>query len=111
MIAARQKDPTLTELLLDAGADPNATDRNGRNAAWHAADAGAGQSIAVLHRFGTDLQESDNNGDTPLHRAALRGYTTVVNALAAVAELGDEANENGLSPRCSSARSVVMCLD
>ena len=58
--------PNLTGLLLDAGADPNATDSLG-NAALH--KARRLESIVPLVESGrTDINQRADDGQTPLHR-------------------------------------------
>ncbi|KAK9507566.1 hypothetical protein O3M35_007393 [Rhynocoris fuscipes] len=39
------------------------------------------QAIATLIYFGANLNEKDLKGDTSLHKAALTGYTPVINLL------------------------------
>lgn len=97
MLAASQKHNAMLEGLLDAGSNIDEFDVNGRNAGWYAADAGSVQNIALLGNAGADLKFADKFGDTPLHRAATRGYAGTVRALSGVGALTDDQNEKGLS--------------
>ncbi len=90
-------DNAMLEALLDAGSNIDEFDAKGRNAGWYAADAGSVQNIALLGNAGADLKLADNFGDTPLHRAATRGYAGTVRALSGVGALTDDQNEKGLS--------------
>jgi len=88
--ASSRMDPEVITLLVQAGADLNATDDGGRTP-LHAA---AGEShnpalIGMLVEAGADIDGRDHGGRTPLHEAAAQGWqpATVVALLAAGADL------------------------
>lgn len=72
----------LMEILLQAGADPNITDKKGQTVLHHAAASSVGMDhgtkiIALMAMYKADINVQDNMGDTPLHIAGdncLRGY-------------------------------------
>lgn len=98
MLAAAQKKDSMLRALLDAGGDANAVDAHGRNGGWYAADAGSVQNILLISGAGADFARADEFGDTALHRAAARGYSSAVKTLSDIAALNDTPNKQGLSP-------------
>ncbi|KAK9507565.1 hypothetical protein O3M35_007393 [Rhynocoris fuscipes] len=79
--------PTITYFLLKAGADPNFLCNLDLSlpllgmAVLGAHSRPQLQAIATLIYFGANLNEKDLKGDTSLHKAALTGYTPVINLL------------------------------
>ena len=67
--AQRERYTQVAEVLLSAGADPNARDADGFVAAHYAARYGNGALIRLLHARGADLDALDGQGLTPLHHA------------------------------------------
>ena len=68
--------PGLTDLLLpllDAGADPNAADRNGGHPLHLAARAGRADAVAMLADYRADTYRKDRGGKTALQHAAEGG--------------------------------------
>ncbi len=57
-------------LLLDAGADPAARDRDGRTALFMAAVRGSEAAVGMLLETGVASTTATRYGDTPLHAAA-----------------------------------------
>ncbi len=83
--AARHDLPTM-ELLLDAGADPNAiAPRSHGIAPIHGAalhpGAAAADAVALLHSWGADPDAADKGGVTALHMAVRARHLDVVAAL------------------------------
>ena len=60
------------ERLLEAGADPNAADRNGRTAVFAAADSGNHDVLELLAGRGARLDARDESGRTALFEASRR---------------------------------------
>lgn len=81
MIAAGAGDPSLTERLLAAGADPNARNANGGTALMYAVTGG---NVAVVRRLlatGTNVNAQSNNGWNALMLAAAKGLPEIASAL------------------------------
>lgn len=64
-------------VLLDAGADVNALDRNGRTPLHDALEFGNLEVIAALVEAGADPTFKDKNGSTPRSCAKAYGHTAV----------------------------------
>jgi ankyrin repeat protein len=110
--AAKAADAPVIRLLLDKGADPKATTRNGVNAIMMAANVAAREedmtgrsktqqdiieSVKLLLAAGTDLHGADNTGRTALHGAAIWGLTDVVKFLVANGGKLDTPDKRGLT--------------
>ena len=67
----------MTSLLLDAGAEVAAADKDGAQAVHHAAGAGHDGAVARLCAAGAKLDAASGAG-TPLHWAAGAGRAVVV---------------------------------
>jgi ankyrin repeat protein len=109
MRAAQSADVAMMELLVDRGANPRLTQKNGTTALMLAAagrtagedeEGAAGdqngtvQAIDMCLRHGLDVHAKAANGDTALHRAVANG------AVAAVTRL----IERGADPMAKNAR-------
>ena len=68
----------ITRLLLDAGANPNHQDAEGRSALHYAK---YGEVIELLIERGAIVNLQDNKGQTALHRAAQQNNSAAVTAL------------------------------
>ena len=75
--AVRRSDTTSTELLLEAGADPDTRDENDNPVVFEAAKVlkiddlrPAAQIVKLLHKHGANLKARDNSQSTLLHVAA-----------------------------------------
>ena len=91
--AARTGDATVMRLLLEKGADPKLTTRDGNNALMIAAGVGyrdkntrgteaeALEALKVAIGAGLDLKLANRQGETALHGAASRGADTIVQYL------------------------------
>jgi ankyrin repeat protein len=62
--------PTVTNILLEAGADANAADREGETALMKASGHGVKESVKVLIEHHADVNRKDLNGRTALMHAA-----------------------------------------
>lgn len=65
MVAVHRCSNNVIEALLKAGADPNVTDSQGRNALHHAAMHADSERFALLERLGGDIEAGDTNGLSP----------------------------------------------
>jgi len=91
--AARSGDAAVMRLLLEKGADPKLTTRDGNNALMIAAGEGyrdkntrgteaeALEALKVAIGAGLDLKLANRQGETALHGAASRGADTIVQYL------------------------------
>lgn len=74
----------LTQILLDAGANPHAVDREGFGPMHWAAFVGGTARLRLLQEGGGDVNlPSAKLGDTPLHRACRAGHADTIAALVA----------------------------
>ncbi|MEQ2300734.1 hypothetical protein AMECASPLE_028877 [Ameca splendens] len=72
----------LVKALLDAGGDPNVSDRVQQLTVIHdAAREGFLDSVRVLIDHGADVNHVDQKGNLPLHLAAREGHLEVVKLL------------------------------
>ena len=91
--AARSGDAAAMRLLLEKGADPKLTTRDGNNALMIAAGEGyrdkntrgteaeALEALKVAMAAGLDVKQTNRAGETALHGAASRGADTIVQYL------------------------------
>ena len=63
-------DPTVTSILLEAGSDPNAADREGETAMMKASGRGVKETVKVLIEHHADMNRKDVKGWTALMHAA-----------------------------------------
>jgi ankyrin repeat protein len=110
--AAKSADVPVITLLLERGANPKATTRNGVSAILMAANVAAREedmtgrnktpkeiieSIKLLQSAGGDVRVSDTQGRTAMHGAALWGLTDVVRFL----------HENGVDVNARDKRGLT----
>lgn len=93
MRAARAGDAAVMRLLLEKGADPKLTTKDGNTALMFAAGVGyrdkntrgseseALEALKVAMGAGLDIHQANARGETPLHGAALRGADTIAQFL------------------------------
>lgn len=96
--AARAGAARCSTVLLERGAQPNALNK-ARRAPLHLAaevDAeGQGAVIALLAKYGADLNAQDRKGRTPLHRATYEGRVEAAEALLEVGADPSVRNKTG----------------
>jgi ankyrin repeat protein len=93
MRAARSGDAAMMRLLLEAGADPKLTTKDGNNALLFAAGVGyrdkntkgseseALEALKITMEAALDVKQANSKGETALHGAAARGADTIVQFL------------------------------
>jgi ankyrin repeat protein len=118
MRAARSGDAASMRILLDAGADPKLTTKEGTNALEFAAGVGyrdkntkgteaeALEALKLCVDRGMDINLANSRGETAVHGAASRGADTIVKYLA---EHG--ANLNAKTGRGFTPLDVAMGKD
>ena len=83
--AAAKGSLKVVELLLAAGADPNAVNRYGLTALWRAVEKGHEQVVAVLLKAGANPdvggEKASRFRDKPLIVAKKKGHTKIVKLL------------------------------
>ena len=110
MRAARAGDSAVMRLLLDKGADPKLTTKDGNTALMFAAGVGyrdkntrgseseALEALKVALGQGFDLNQANAKGETALHGAALRGADTIVQFLVEHGAKLDAKTKQGFTP-------------
>jgi uncharacterized protein len=110
MRAARSGDHAALRILLDHGADPKLTTKDGNTAFLFAAGVGyrdkntrgsesdALEGLKALRALGLDLNQVNAKGETALHGAAGRGADTIVKYLIDQGAQLNAPTERGLTP-------------
>lgn len=110
MRAARGGDATVMRALLEKGADPKLTTKEGTNALMFAAGVGyrdkntrgsesdALEGLKVALDSGLDLNQANTKGETALHGAALRGADSIVQFLVDHGAKLDIKTKQGFTP-------------
>ncbi len=111
--AAKAGDTVVMALLIEKGADPKLTTRNGINAIMAAAGLGTKEedtigrkktekeaidSIDLCLNTGVDVNAVDSRGQTALHGAAQKGWDQVVQYLADRGAKVNVKDKKGLTP-------------
>jgi ankyrin repeat protein len=110
MRAARAGDAAVMRLLLDKGADPKLTTKDGNTALMLAAGVGyrdkntkgteaeALEAVNVAIAAGLDIQQKNNRDETPLHGAAFRGADTIAQFLIDKGAALNPVSRQGFTP-------------
>ncbi len=110
MRAARSGDATAMRILLQAGADPKLTTKDGNNALLFAAgigyrdkqtkgsDSEALEAVKLCMDQGLDINQANAKGETVLHGAANRGSDVLVKFLVEHGAKLDAKSKPGFTP-------------
>src|SRR5208337_3073653 len=110
MRAARSGDATAMRILLQAGADPKLTTKDGNNALLFAAGIGyrdkqtkgsdddALEALKLCMDQGLDINQANSKGETALHGAANRGSDVLVKFLVEHGAKMDAKSKAGFTP-------------
>lgn len=98
VVAVRAGDERKVASLLSAGADPDATDADGRTALMAAVLLGRADVVGTLLDAGADPDAADAAGSTPLHVAARFGMDSVAARLVAARADVDARDRAGRTP-------------
>lgn len=96
--AAGTNNPEEVERLLQAGADPNFTDKLLRSPLHLAACRGYTEVVKILIQYGANPNIKDKLGNTPLHLAACTSNISVVTALLGAGTDVSSNDKNGRTP-------------
>jgi ankyrin repeat protein len=101
------------ELLLDAGVQLEAMDRDGWTALYYASAFNYPAVVSILLAAGAQVDSADNEGWTPLMIAAARGHSEVVRLLldaGANRELRDDEGRTALDLAIRNYRNKVVAI-
>jgi uncharacterized protein len=123
MRAARAGDAAAMRALLEKGADPKLTTKDGSTALQFAAGVGyrdkntkgsesdAIEALKVTVDLGLDLNQENSKGETALHGAAFRGADTIVQYLVDHGAKLNAKTKQGFTPLdVAMGKSVVIQL-
>jgi len=97
-IAAAMNHYESTELLIQSGANLDATTQNGFTPLHWASGRDAVDTVKLLLISGADPDAGAANGITPLHWAGGKGATNVIKLLITAGAVTDRKTDAGLSP-------------
>jgi len=104
-IAASNGNTEMLSVLLEAGADVNASTSAGHRPLHMAAENGHEQAVTRLLAAGADASVTGKDGETPLYLAAAGGHERVVSALLGSPAISPVRTSSGEHPLLASARS------
>lgn len=110
-VAADNNDTKMCRLLLEAGADPNSPDHDGKTPLHYAAHNSAQNMLEMLIDAGAYANAQDMDGNTPLHVVApkgrISGYSTDPELGTGYALMQRGANPNIANNEGKTARDVA----
>ena len=103
--ACSRGDDRIVIILLEAGADPNLKNQEGKSPLWSASSQDRPQIVKLLLHFGALPDLQDKYGESLFFSAALRGQTELVALILKSGAEPNIKNKRGKSPLyCSSSR-------
>ena len=109
--AAARGHVAIIEILVEAGADPNATSNEGATALHRASYRGDREAVAMLLAAGADPNRANHAaGLTPLHGAALGGHVECLRLLLEKGGDPDRCDNHGLTPLTRAAGKCAECV-
>jgi ankyrin repeat protein len=94
-----------------AGADIGATDSDGRNCIWNAAQFGEAESIAALLKVKGDVNKCNSNGRSPIYVAARNGHADcLILLLAACGDVNKCGNDDASPIFIAAQKGKTDCL-
>jgi len=110
MHAAKYDERDTTQLLLKAGANPNAICEGGGTALMMASACGCNGTVPLLLSAGADVNAADDAGVTPLHYAVGAGLVDTVRLLVAAGADKTMRDAAGRTPREVAAEAGLEDL-
>ncbi|KAK4206585.1 hypothetical protein QBC37DRAFT_356693 [Rhypophila decipiens] len=89
---------TVVQQLLEAGAEVDAKDNDGRTPLHWASEQDHSTVVQQLLEAGAEVDAKDNDGRTPLHWASAKGHGTVVQQLLEAGAEVDAKKNDGWTP-------------
>jgi ankyrin repeat protein len=97
--AISRRQPTVVEMLLQMGVNPNMPDQSGNLPLDLAAQKGDLPIVQLLLLHGADVNRRSHNGSFPIHTAAWGGHTEIVKSLLDQgADVNCRVSETGETP-------------
>jgi hypothetical protein len=96
--AAKEGNMTLTQFLLNAGADVNTQGKWGYTPLQLAVIKGQNDMVDLLLNAGAHVNQSNKLGNAPLHWAVTNGNTDAIQLLLKYGADINQANKNGTTP-------------
>ena len=109
--AAAGGDETIVRLLLEKGANTEATDGDGNTPLIAAAESGHEAVVRLLLEHGANIEAKDKYDNTPLIKAADHGHEAVVRLLLEHGANSDATNREGYTAYdCAKKTSIRQLL-
>lgn len=111
MLACKKGHEDVAKFLLLQGCNAKLSDYYNQNAAHYVAHSDSIPIIDLLREADVDINQVDQNGDTPLHVAASIGASAIVKSLLAMGAMPSVQNYVGNQPsHLAAAGNHVSCL-
>jgi hypothetical protein len=109
-LAASRRRSSVVRALLEAGADANLRDGDGRTALMLAATAGLEESLDALISAGADINAQDAQGESALWKATSRGHAGIVRRLLASGAVPDTHNYACVTAMQLAVTTCKVCI-
>ncbi|KAI5102538.1 ankyrin repeat and SOCS box-containing protein 2 [Silurus meridionalis] len=104
LIATNGKHLDCVRCLLEAGADPDISNKNKETPLYKACEKESIDIVKVILAFGGSVNQRCHRGWTALHEAATRGNTQLCEILLQARAVIDATNAYGITPLIQAAR-------